>query len=90
MNSSVKKRHLYLNHVNREMPKQKGGKPDRMPFVEVHMTEGRTDEQRTKIAKAFADILIQVLGVKGEDVWIQFTDMPKTHFATSGILRSKK
>jgi 4-oxalocrotonate tautomerase len=61
-----------------------------MPYVEVHMIEGRTDEQRTKIAKSFTDTLIQVLGVKPEDVWIQFTDMPKTHFATSGTLRSKK
>ncbi len=61
-----------------------------MPFVEVHMLEGRTDEQREKIAKAFTDTLIQVLGVKSEDVWIQFADMPKTHFATSGTLRSKK
>ena len=61
-----------------------------MPFVEVHMIEGRTDEQRARIAKAFTDTLIQVLGVKGEDVWIQFSDMPKTHFATSGTLRSKK
>ena len=61
-----------------------------MPFVEVHMIEGRTDEQRVKIAKAFTDTLVQVLGVRGEDVWIQFTDIPKTHFAASGILRSKK
>ncbi len=61
-----------------------------MPFVEVHMIEGRTDEQRAEIAKAFTDTLIQALGVKSEDIWIQFTDMPKTHFAASGILRSKK
>jgi 4-oxalocrotonate tautomerase len=61
-----------------------------MPYVEVHMIEGRTDEQRTKIAKSFTDTLAQVLGVKPEDVWIHFIDMPKTHFATSGILKSKK
>jgi len=71
------------------MSKQKEGQ-SRMPYVVVHMIEGRTDEQRAKIAKAFTDTLVQVLGVKGEDVWIQFTDMQKTHFATSGILRSKK
>ena len=71
------------------MSKQKGGR-SRMPFVEVHMIEGRTDEQRAKIAKAFTDTLVQVLGVRSEDVWIQFADMPKTHFATSGTLRSRK
>lgn len=61
-----------------------------MPYVEVHMIEGRTDEQRAKIAKSFTDTLTQVLSVKPEDVWIQFVDMPKTHFATSGTLKSKK
>ena len=89
MNPSAEKRHLYFESRNHQMSKQKGGR-NRMPFVEVHMIEGRTDEQRAKIAKAFTDTLIQVLGVKGEDVWIQFSDMPKTHFATSGTLRSKK
>jgi len=89
MNSSVRRRHLYLNYVSQRDSSKKEGKT-KMPFVEVHMIEGRTDEQRAKIAKAFTDALVQVLGIKGEDVWIQFTDMPKTRFATSGILKSKK
>jgi len=62
----------------------------KMPYVEVHMIEGRTDEQREKIVKAFTDTLVEVLSVSREDVWIEFVDMPKTHFATGGVLRSKK
>jgi len=54
------------------------------------MIEGRTDEQREKIAKAFTDTLVEVLGVSRDVVWIEFVDMPKTHFATAGTLRSKK
>ncbi len=61
-----------------------------MPIVQVHMIEGRTTEHREKIAKAFTDTLVQVLGVPKEAVWIEFIDMPKTHFAESGTLRSKK
>jgi len=61
-----------------------------MPYVEVHMIEGRTDEQREKIAKAFTDTLIEVLGISKDDVWIEFVDMAKTHFATNGVLRSRK
>jgi len=61
-----------------------------MPYVEVHMIEGRTNEQREKIAKAFTEILVEVLGVPRGEVWIHFVDMPKTHFATSGMLRSKQ
>jgi len=60
------------------------------PYVEVHLIEGRTDEQREKIAKAFTDTLVEILGVSRDVVWIEFVDMPKTHFATGGALRSKK
>jgi 4-oxalocrotonate tautomerase len=59
-------------------------------MVHVHMIEGRTQEQREKIAKAFTDTLVQVLGVDKESVWIEFHDIPKTHFATGGTLKSKK
>jgi len=61
-----------------------------MPMVHIHMIEGRSQEQREKIAKAFTDTLVQVLGINKEDVWIEFHDMPKTHFATGGTLKSKK
>lgn len=61
-----------------------------MPYVEVHMIEGRTNEHREKIAKAFTEALVEILGVTKDVVWIEFVDMPKTHFATSGILRSKQ
>jgi len=61
-----------------------------MPYVEVHLVEGRTEEQREKITKAFTETLVEILGVSKDDVWIQFVDMPKTHFATGGVLKSKK
>ena len=54
------------------------------------MVEGRTDEQREKIAKAFTEALVEIIGVPKDEVWIEFVDMPKTHFATGGVLRSKK
>ena len=43
-----------------------------MPYVEVHMIEGRTDEQREKIARAFTDTLVEVVGVSRDDVWVEF------------------
>ena len=61
-----------------------------MPYVQVHMIAGRTDEQREKIAKAFTETLVQILGVSRDVVWIEFVDMSKTHFATAGKLRSKQ
>jgi len=61
-----------------------------VPFIQVHMVEGRTQEQREKLAKAITDATAEILKVNKEDIWIEFNDMPKTHFATGGILKSKK
>lgn len=61
-----------------------------MPYIHVHMLEGRTQEQREKLAKAITDAAVEILKVDKESVWIEFSDMPKTHFATGGILRSSK
>jgi len=61
-----------------------------MPIVQIHMIEGRTNEQREKIAKAFTETLVEILGVQKNSVWIEFIDMPNTHFAEGGVLRSKK
>jgi len=61
-----------------------------MPYIQVNMLEGRTQEQRAKLTKAITDAVVEILKVDKENVWIEFNDMPKTHFATGGILRSKK
>jgi len=61
-----------------------------MPYIQVNLLEGRTEEQREKLAKAITEVMVEVLGVSKDVVWIEFNDMPKTHFATSGVLRSKK
>jgi len=61
-----------------------------MPFIEVHFVEGRTEEQRERLAKAITDAVAEIFGVSRELVWIEFDEMPKTHFATGGVLRSKK
>jgi len=54
------------------------------------MLEGRTQEQREKLAKAITDATTEILKVNKEDIWIEFNDVRKTHFATGGILRSSK
>jgi 4-oxalocrotonate tautomerase len=61
-----------------------------MPYIQVRLVEGRTNEQRERLAKAITDATAEILKVNKEDIWIEFSDMPKTHFATGGILRSKK
>jgi 4-oxalocrotonate tautomerase len=61
-----------------------------MPFVEIHYIEGRTEEQREKLAKVITDSVAEIFNVPKESIWIEFDEMRKTHFAISGVLRSKK
>ncbi|MEM3550815.1 MAG: 2-hydroxymuconate tautomerase [Candidatus Bathyarchaeia archaeon] len=60
-----------------------------MPFIEIHYLDGRTEEQLEKLAKAITDAVVEIFGVPRDVVWIKFSEMPKTRFATGGVLRSK-
>jgi 4-oxalocrotonate tautomerase len=61
-----------------------------IPFIEVHHLEGRTEEQRQRLAQAITDSVAEIFKVQKESVWIKFSEMPKSYFATGGTLKSKK
>jgi len=62
----------------------------KMPFIEIHHLEGRTQEQREQLAKVITEAVSEIFKVEKEAVWIKFSEMPKDHFATAGKLASKK
>jgi 4-oxalocrotonate tautomerase len=62
----------------------------RMPFVEIHYLEGKTQEQKEKLAKAITDAVTTIFEVPSDVVWIQFDEMSKTDFATGGLMRGKR
>jgi 4-oxalocrotonate tautomerase len=55
-----------------------------MPSIQIRMLEGRTIEQRTKLAKAITDAVLSILNVHRDAVWIEFVDIPKTFLARGG------
>lgn len=59
-----------------------------MPYVEIRMLEGRSAEQRLKLTEAITEAVATTLGVSKESVWIEFVDVPRTHFAIGGVLTS--
>ncbi len=61
-----------------------------IPFIEVHHLEGRTEEQRQKLAQAITDAVAEIFKVQKDSIWIKFSEMPKNYFASGGMLRSKK
>jgi 4-oxalocrotonate tautomerase len=60
-----------------------------MPYIHVHLLEGRTEEQKAKLAKVITDAFVDITGVSKDSVWVEFSDMAKVNFATGGVLRSK-
>jgi 4-oxalocrotonate tautomerase len=62
----------------------------KIPFIEVSHLEGRTEEQRARLAEAITNAVSEIFEVPTEAVWIKFSEMPKDHFATGGKLASKK
>lgn len=61
-----------------------------MPFVQVNLVEGRSQEQIEKLAEAITEAFVRILGVSKDIVWIEFNEMRKDRFAQGGILRIKR
>ena len=61
-----------------------------MPMVTIDWLEGRTQAQKAKLAKAITDAFITVAGVKPEQVWLVFRDVPRADWAMGGTLLEPK
>ena len=51
-----------------------------MPFVEIHLFEGRSDDQKAEIARRIEEALVEVAGAPPEQCWIKFSDSSRTDF----------
>ena len=60
-----------------------------MPVLKVSMWSGRTKEQRSKLAKALTDTMVQVAQVPPQAVTILFEELPKEYWATGGVLHTE-
>jgi 4-oxalocrotonate tautomerase len=61
-----------------------------MPIVIVEFFEGRTSEQKARLAKAITDAMVEIAGAKAENVTVIFHDLPKTNVAKAGVLASEQ
>ena len=59
-----------------------------MPTIRVDMFEGRTLEQKQAFVKAITEATVATLGGSPESVDVLITDMPKSNWATGGVLWS--
>jgi 4-oxalocrotonate tautomerase len=60
-----------------------------MPEVYIYVAEGRSVEQKRKVAREMTDVLIQNFNVPPEVVVVQFVEAPRDSKARGGILFSE-
>jgi 4-oxalocrotonate tautomerase len=54
-----------------------------VPFVEITLFEGRTDEQKTEIARAISRALVDVGGAEPDSVHVIFRDLDRRDWKKS-------
>lgn len=57
-----------------------------MPVVQVSLLEGRTTEQKRKLAARITDAMVEEAGARKEAVVVTFVDLPRENYASGGIL----
>ncbi len=59
---------------------------DTMPVVQVSLLEGRTTEQKRKLAARITDAMVEEAGARREAVVVTFVDLPRDSYASGGTL----
>ena len=61
-----------------------------MPVVTIQLLSGRSKDQKTKLAKAITDAVVDIAGARPEGVQVIFADIEKADWANAGVLMSDK
>jgi 4-oxalocrotonate tautomerase len=61
-----------------------------MPHVQITWVEGRTAEQKKKIAERVTAVLVEDGKAKRENIHVAFLDVPATNYAEAGMLVSEQ
>jgi len=59
-----------------------------MPIVEITLIEGRSHEQKAKLAAKVTDAVIDSIGAPRESIRVILREIPSHHFAVGGVLKS--
>jgi 4-oxalocrotonate tautomerase len=61
-----------------------------MPEVIVHLTEGRSPEQKRSLMKDITDAVVKNADVKPDSVTVSIIETPKVHKMKGGVLFSER
>jgi len=61
-----------------------------MPQVKIVMLEGRTTEQKRKVAKRITDVLVEDANANRDAISISFVEVSAENYASGGLLIADK
>jgi 4-oxalocrotonate tautomerase len=61
-----------------------------MPLVQVTMLQGRTADQKRKLAKRITDAMVEEAGAKREAIVVTFVELSKESYSSGGVLMADK
>jgi len=56
-----------------------------MPFAQVYIMEGRTEEQKAKLIEKVTEALMESIGAPKENVRVWIHDVPKENWGIAGV-----
>jgi 4-oxalocrotonate tautomerase len=61
-----------------------------MPLVQITMLQGRSTDQKRKIAKRITDVMVEEAGAKREAIVVTFIEVSRESYASGGVLMADK
>ena len=61
-----------------------------MPLVQITMLQGRTVEQKRKLAQRITDVMTEESGARKEAIVVTFVEVSKENYASGGELMIDK
>ena len=61
-----------------------------MPIVQITMLQGRSVDQKRKIAKRVTDVMVEEAGARREGIVVTFHEVSKDSYASGGELMIDK
>ncbi|WP_280188731.1 2-hydroxymuconate tautomerase [Delftia sp. PS-11] len=56
-----------------------------MPFAQIHMIEGRTEEQKKAVIEKVTDALHEAVGVPRENIRVWIHEVPRENWGIAGV-----
>ena len=56
-----------------------------MPFAQIYMLEGRTEEQKRAVIEKVTQALVEAVGAPVNAVRVLIQDVPKTNWGIAGV-----